>query len=175
MEEIKKKTVLSGQFEDVISEGNHFYILHKLDKICVLPYTINPNTGLLDQIGVIKETDILQEKENSVLINGFVSQDDNTNLIAANRLMYEIIGSNAKSAEDWMYLGKLNNTASSSDMIVYCVNISDLDINEAKDVEETRKARKFELIDSNKVVFSDDALFLAAYLRLFNYFFKQTI
>lgn len=174
MEKFDKKTVLKGAYEDVISDGGHYYISHKKDKVCVLPYTIAPN-GLLDKIGVIKEVDVLNEKENFVLINGYINQDDPTNLVCANRLMFEIIGSNVTKADDWMYLGKLNNTAVSSDMIIYCVNISDVDINETPQAEETKQERKFQMVDSNKVVVSDDALFLASYLRLFNYFYITAI
>lgn len=174
MEKFDKKIVLKGAYEDIISEGGHYYISHKKDKVCVLPYTISSN-GLLDKIGVIREVDVINEKENFVLINGYINQDDPTNLVCANRLMFEIIGSNATKADDWMYLGKLNNTAVSSDMIIYCVNISDIDINESPEVEESKKERKFQMVDSNKVVVSDDALFLAAYLRMFNYFYITAI
>lgn len=174
MDKLERKTVLKGMYEDVISEGGHYHIAHKKNKICVLPYTIASN-GLLDKIGVIREIDVLNEKENYVLINGYINQDDPTNLVCANRLMFEIIGSNVIKADDWMYLGKLNNTAVSSDMIVYCVNISDIILNETSEVKETKLERKFEMVESNKVVVSDDALFLASYLRLFNLFFVRSI
>jgi len=170
----EKKTVLKGKYEDVIFENDHYYVVHKIDKICVLPYTIS-DKGLLDTIGVIKEVDPLQEKENYVLINGYISQDDPTNLVCANRLLFEIIGSNVKTADSWMYLGQINNTLSSNGLRVYCVNLSEVDINEADEVEETKKATKFEMVKANKILVSDDALFLAAYMRLFNYFYVNSL
>jgi len=169
-----KNIVLKGPYENVISENNHFYLIHKFNKICVLPYTISEN-GLLHKIGVIKELDVLKEKENYILINDYINQDDPTNLVAANRLLFEIIGSNVKTADSWMYLGKINNIIEAGEMIVYCVNLTDVDINESDVVEESKKANKFELIEANKVVISDDALFLAAYMRLFNYFYVNSL
>ena len=171
---LDKKTVLTGPYENVISENNHFYVVHKFNKICVIPYTISEN-GLLHKIGVIKETDILKEKENYTLINNYISQDDPTNLVAANRLLFEIIGSNVKSADAWMYLGKIDNIVAANGMIIYCVNLTDIDINESEEVEESKKATKFEMVEANKVTISDDALFLAVYMRLFNFFYTNSL
>lgn len=171
---LEKKIVMKGMFEDVLKENNHLYLVHKLDKICVLPYTISTD-GILDKIGVIKDLDVLSEKEIYTLINGYISQDDATNLVAANRLLFEVIGSNVKGADDWMYLGTLSNISIGGNVIIWGANISDIDVNEAANVEETKKALKFEMIPANQVVASDDALFLASYMRLFNYFYVNSL
>jgi len=171
---LEKKIVMKGMFEDVLKENNHLYLVHKLHKICVLPYTISTD-GILDKIGVIKDLDVLSEKEVYTLINGYISQDDATNLVAANRLLFEVIGSNVKGADNWMYLGTLSNISIGGNVIIWGANISDIDINEAADVEETKKALKFEMIPANQVVASDDALFLASYMRLFNYFYVNSL
>jgi hypothetical protein len=170
---MSKKVVLNGPFEEVIEKDKHLYVIHKLDTICVIPYTIATNT-VLDKIGVIKEPNLENENEIYKLISGYVTADDNTNLVAANRLLFEIIGSNVKGADDWMYLGKLSNISGGA-VILYAVNISDVDVNNSEEVEEVKKAKKFEMIRSNEVVTSDDALFLAAYLRLFNYFYINSL
>ena len=171
---LEKKIVMKGMFEDVLKENNHLYLVHKLHKICVLPYTISTD-GILDKIGVIKDLDVLLEKEVYTLINGYISQDDETNLVAENRLLFEVIGSNVKGADNWMYLGTLSNISIGGNVIIWGANISDIDINEAADVEETKKALKFEMIPANQVVASDDALFLASYMRLFNYFYVNSL
>ena len=171
---LEKKIVMRGPFEDVIKENNHLYLVHKLDKICVLPYTISSD-GILDKIGVIKELDILREKETYNLINGYVSRDDKTNLVAANRLLFEVIASNVKGADAWMYLGNLSNISIGGNVIIYAANITNIEINEAEEAEEIKKALKFEMIPANQVVASDDALFLAAYMRVFNYFYVNSI
>ena len=171
---LDKKIVLQGPYEDVIKENNHFYIIDKFFKVCVLPYTISTD-GILNSIGVIKNLNILSEKENFSLISDYITDDDPTNMVAANRILFEIIGSNITKADDWMYLGTLNNISAGSKMIIYCVNITDVDINQSEEVEESKKAKQFEMINSNKIVSSDDALFLAAYLRLFNFFYVNAI
>lgn len=168
----KEKVVLTGPFEDVIEKNKHLYIKHKLDTICVIPYTIAGN-GILDKIGIVKEPD---EEGNDVykLISGYLTTDDPTSLVAANRLLFEIIGSNVGGADDWMYLGKITNI-SGGDITLYAANISDVDINVSEEVEEAKKAKQFEMIRSNEVVSSSDALFLAAYLRVFNYFYVNSL
>ena len=170
---LQKKIVLQGKYEDVIKENDHLYVIHKFDKICVLPYTIS-SEGIVDQVGVIKELNIEQNKELYTLISGYSNQDDPTTLVGANRLLFEIIGSNVKKADDWMYLGNLSNIAGGS-MVLYSANITDLDINEAAEAELAKQAVKFEMVGANKIVSSDDALFLAAYMRLYNYFYINSL
>jgi hypothetical protein len=171
---LEKKIVFKGKFQDVLQEDDQLYLMHKLDKICVLPYTLAEG-GLLDRIGVIKERDIEKEKDQYSLLNGFINADDGTNLVAANRILFEVIGSNVTKADNWMYLGTLDNISLGSNIRIYAVNLTDVEINTAEEVEETKKALKFDMIPSNKVAGSDDALFLAAYLRLFNYFYVQNL
>lgn len=170
---MNKKIVLTGPFEDVIEKDKHLYIVHKLNTICVIPYTIASN-GILDKIGVIKEQDLDEKGDHYKMIQGYMNADDPTNLVAANRLLFEIIGSNVKGADDWVYLGKISNI-SGGDVTLYAANVSDININKSEEVEEIKKAKQFELIRSNEVVSSDDALFLAAYLRLFNYFYVNSL
>ena len=71
-------------------------------------------------------------------------------------------------------MGNLNNI-SGGENIIYCVDISDVEINNSEEVQESKKAKQFNMINSNKIVGSDDALFLAAYLRLFNYFYVNSL
>jgi len=172
---VEKKIVYQGKYEDVISINDHFYIISKKQKVCVLPYTIS-SKGLLDKIGVLKEINIITDRYDYTLINGYVSEDDGTNLVTANRLMYEIIGSNVKKADLWMYLGNVyNKMTSDSEVKLYCVNLTDISVVEDDDVKEVKKEKKFNMIDSNKVVTSDDTLFLAAYLRLLNFFYVNSL
>ena len=172
---VEKKIVYQGKYEDVISINDHFYIISKKQKVCVLPYTIS-SKGLLDKIGVLKEINIITDRYDYTLINGYVSEDDGTNLVTANRLMYEIIGSNVKKADLWMYLGNVyNKMTSDSEVKLYCVNLTDVSIVEDDEIKEIKKERKFAMVDSNKVVTSDDTLFLAAYLRLLNFFYVNSL
>ncbi|NMC59897.1 MAG: hypothetical protein GYA51_11035, partial [Candidatus Methanofastidiosa archaeon] len=79
---INKKLVLEGPFEDIIEIEQHYYLVDKKDKICVLPYTIATN-GLLDKIGVIKDWNYIEEEKVLTLLNDYAYDDDETDLVAA--------------------------------------------------------------------------------------------
>ncbi len=172
---LKKKTVLEGTFEDVIELDNHYYLVHKKDQICVLPYTIS-SEGLLDKIGVIEDWNYIEEEKALVLLNDYINTDDTSDLIAANRILFEIIGSNVKDANLWMYLGSVyNNMSSDSPIKLYAVNISNVEVKTDEEVEDKEDRKKFKMMDSSSVLQTDDILFLAAYLRLFQYFYVNSL
>ena len=172
---IEKKLVLEGPFEDVIQLSEHYYLVDKKDKICVLPYTISVN-GLLDRLGVMEDWNYIEEERVLTLINDYISADDTTDLVAANRVLFEIIGTNITDADLWMYLGSLyNNMSSDSPIKIYAVNISETEIKADEEVKEEQQRKKFKMLDSSKVIQTDDILFLAAYLRLFNYFYVNSL
>lgn len=174
MEEIKKKVVLSGKFEDIIEVNEHYYVVSKKNRVCVLPYALN--NGLLDKVGVIKDYNILSENYDYTLISGYVSQDDGTNLVAANRILYEILGINVTDADDWMYLGTLYNTLTSdSPVALYCVDLGGKEIKETEEVDEEKKRAQFKMVDCEFVVTTDDSLFLSSFLRLYEYFYINNL
>jgi hypothetical protein len=170
---VEKKIVHEGDYEDVIELDGHYYLLAKKDKICVLPYTISTE-GLLDKIGIIEDWNFIEEEDVLTLINGYISTDDPTDLVAANRILFEITGVNITDAKEWMYLGSVySNLTSDSPIKLYAVNITNLKIQE--DVEEVGKRRKFKIMDSSRVIRSDEVLFLASFFRLFNFFYVQSL
>jgi len=171
----ERKIVLTGKFEDVISIDDHYYIISKKHRVAVLPYTIDTR-GLLDKVGVIKDFNYVFENYDYTLISGYINQDDGTNMVAANRVLYEVIGLNITNADDWMYLGGLYNTLTSDSPIdLYCVDLTDKEIKETEEIEENMNKKKFKMIDSSYVITSDDSLLLASYLRLFNYFYVNSL
>jgi len=171
----KRKAIASGKFEDVIEINDHFYLVSKKHQVTVLPYTID-SKGLLDKIGVIKDYNYVFEEYDYTLLNGYISQDDGTNLVAANRILYETLGINITNADDWMYLGGLyNNLTSDSAIDLYCVDITDKEIPNTEKTEENIQKNKFKMIDSSNVITSDDTLLLASYLRLFNFFYVNSL
>jgi len=109
---IEKKVVVEGKFEDVVEIKEHYYLISKKHQVTVLPYTIDAR-GLLNKVGVVKDFNYIFEEYDYTLINGYINQDDGTNLVAANRILYEAIGMNQTNADDWMYLGGLYNTLTS--------------------------------------------------------------
>lgn len=166
---------MEGMYEDVIEIKDHFYLVSKKHQVTVLPYTIDAK-GLLDKVGVVKDYNYVFEEYDYTLINGYLNQDDGTNLVAANRVLYEAIGLNITDADDWMYLGGLyNNLTSDSAIDLYCVDLTDKELPKTEEAIETADKIKFKMIDSSYVITSDDTLLLAAYLRLFNYFYVNSL
>jgi len=175
LSEINKKIIAKGKYEEVIEINDHFYIVPKKQQIAVLPYTIDTK-GLLDKVGVIKDYNYILNAYNYTLICGYINKDDETNLVAANRILFEIIKTNVTNANKWMYLGNIfNGLMSDSPIDLYCVDITDIKIPETKEVVEIINNKKFELLDSSYVVTSDDMLLLSSFLRLFNYFYVSSL
>jgi hypothetical protein len=166
---------MQGKYEDVVSIDEHYYLISKKRQVAVLAYTIDTKS-LLDKIGVIKDYNYITEDYDYTLPYGYISQDDGTNLVAANRVLYEIINLNITNADDWMYLGSLYNTLTSDSPIdLYCVDLSDKKIPETEEVETDMDKARFKMIDCSFVVTSDDTLLLAAYTRLFNFFYINSL
>lgn len=172
---IEKKIIVEGEFEDVIEIKDHYYLVSKKHQVAVLPYSID-SKGLLDKIGVIKDYNYVFEDYDYTLINGYITEDDGTNLVAANRVLYEVLGINITNADDWMYLGNLyNNLTSDSGIDIYCVNLTDKDLPWIEESILKQEDLNFKMIDSATVITSDDTLLLSGYLRLFNYFYISSL
>jgi hypothetical protein len=170
---ILAKVVLEGEFEKIIEKDGHYLIESKKDRICVLPYTISDN-GLLDKIGVVKQWNTEEEKATYTLLYDYLNVDDETNLTGANRVLFQILGVNFDSAENWMFLGSLfNTTTSESPIKIYAVDITVLGIDKIN--ISTTENKQFKLIDSSSVLQTDDVLFLASFSRLFNYFYIKSL
>lgn len=172
---LERKVIVEGEYEDVVEIENHYYLISKKHQVTVLPYSID-SKGLLDKIGVVKDYNYIFEEYDYTLINGYINQDDGTNLVAANRVLYEAIGINQSNADDWMYLGSLYNTLTSDSAIdLYCVDLTDKEIPKSEEVEETIDKLQFKMIDSSYVITSDDTLLLASFTRLWNYFYVNSL
>jgi len=169
------KIVLDGEFEEVLSIKGHYYLRSKKDQVCVLPYTIS-NDGLLDKMGVVEVWNEVERKNIQTLLKDYLTEDDGTNLVGANRVLYEISGTNLEDASRWMYLGTLVNTlVSDSPIRVYAADVSGVEIKPEENVMNEEARKKFRMIDSSSVVQSDDLLFLGAFTRLFNFFYTQSL
>ena len=167
-----KRIVLEGEYEKVLEFNDHYYIQSKFDRVCIVPYTVSTD-GLLSEIGVL-ETWNDEEKETSLtLLTGFLSQDDETNLVGANRVFFELTGQNFTDASKWMPLGAVYNSLTSDSPIrIYAVNVTGL---EMKESTEPELQKRFKLMDTSRVVQTDDLLFLAAFTRLFNFFYTNSL
>jgi hypothetical protein len=167
----ERKIVLESDLEEVYKIGEHYFIVNKKDLVCVLPYTLDEG-GLLDKIGVLEVWNSHERRSSLTLLKNYLSEDDGTNLVGANRVFYEVSGINITEASKWMYLGSLSiSTYSDSPLRVYAVNISDVDFDDVVMDEENK--RRFKMINAREVAQSDDLLFLGSFTRLFNYFASQ--
>lgn len=172
---VTKKTLLEGTYEDVIQIGDHYYLSYKKDKIAILPYTIDTK-GLLDKIGVVEDWNYVENEKAITLINGYPSTDDGTDMVAANRLLFDIIDINVKDALNWMYLGSLYNILNSDSTIkLYAVDITDINIKADEELVQDSELKKFKMLSSEKVIQTDDILFLAGFFRLFKYFYVSSL
>ena len=170
----EKKIVLEGDFENIIEIEDHYYLVSQKDRVAVIPYTID-SRGLLDQIGVVEDWNYISEEKDLTLINDYISTDDDTDLVSANRILFEMIGVNITDAMLWMYLGTVScSLLSDSPIKLYACDISNIEIADGY-TEEEAKIQKFKLLDSSRVLQTDDMLFLSSYLRLFNYFYVNSI
>jgi hypothetical protein len=171
----KKKIVLEGDFENVLEIDDHYYLISKKDRVAVIPYTID-SKGLLDKIGVTEDWNHVEEEKEYTLITDYISTDDDTDLVCANRILFEIIGTNVTDAMLWMYLGKVSATLlSDSPIKLYACDITNIPVKADEEVEEEEERKFFKLLDSSRVLQTDDMLFLSAYIRLFNYFYVNSI
>lgn len=173
MNKEEKRVILEGKFEDVIEFQDHYYIKSKKDRVCVIPYTILD--GLLDKIGVVEIWNDEEKEESLTLLSDYLNEDDETNLVGANRVFYNISGVNITDASRWMYLGSLfNSLTSDSPIRVYAVDVSDIEFEEGTVMNEEIK-KKFKLLESARVTQTDDILFLGAFNRLFYFFYTNSI
>lgn len=171
----EKQIIMEGDFEDVIQIDNHYYLSYKKDRIAVLPYTID-SRGLLDNIGIMEDWNYVENERVLTLINDYISTDDVTDLVGANRILFEIIGTNIEDALNWMYLGSIyNNMTSDSTIKLYAVDITNVQIKANESVEDGEERKKFKMMATEAVLQTDDMLFLASFLRLLNYFYISSL
>jgi len=169
----EEKIIIEGKFEDVIEFEDHYYLRSKKDWVCVLPYTIS-GEGLLDKIGIVEIWNQEERKISQTLLKDYLNEDDSTNLVGANRVLYEIAGVNLVDASKWMFLGSVfNSLTSDSPIRIYAVDITDVELK--IDVMNEEERKKFHMVKSSEILQSDDLLFLGAFTRLFNFFYVQSL
>jgi len=171
---IQSKLLYSNDIEDVIDYNGRFYIVNKKQNIYVIPYTLDK--GMLDKIGIINSTNLIYSNLEYSLINGIINIDDETDLVTANRLLFDLTNVNVSNANNWMYLGKIktsliDNIGSS----LYCVNITNLNLSIPTKLDKANKEIQFKLVNSNDIIATDNCLLLASYLRLFQFFYINSL
>jgi len=174
MSNIKTKLLQSNKLEDVVEYNERLYVVSKKQRICVLPYTLDK--GMLDKIGVLKYSNALSSNLEYSTINGFVNSDDETDLVSANRILFEHINTNASNANIWMYLGKIKtNIIEDLGISLYCVNITDIKALDFLKFNKNNKEFQFKMVNSNDIIATDDCILLSSYLRLFQFFYINSL
>lgn len=170
---IDNKLILSNEYEDIIERDGRFLVRRKMDVVGVIPYTIK--NSLLEKIGVIKFLDKNLSHLEYRLMSGEVNNDDGTNLVTANRILFENVSTNVADAKLWMYLGRIRDGMLDVNGIsLYCVNVSAIKLNDSVELNKDKRI-KFELVDSNDIISSDDSVLLASHLRLFQFLYINSL
>jgi hypothetical protein len=94
----EKKIIKENDKQSIIEINDKYYLIDKKDKICILPYSID-GKGLLDKVGVIIDTNHLENKKVITILNDYLSSDDETDLVGANRVLFNVTGVNIKTAD----------------------------------------------------------------------------
>lgn len=171
---IQSKILMSNDLEDLVEYDGRFFVVPKKQKICVIPYTLSG--GMLDKIGVVKYSKSFSSNLDYSLVAGMATIDDDLDLVTANRLLFEHINSNVPNANNWMYLGKIkNNVIDNLGVSLYSVNITDVKITTPTKIDREKKEYEFKLVYSNDIISTDDSLLLASYLRLFQFFYINSL
>lgn len=165
-------------FEVIEIEGHEKIKMSKLS-VAVLPYTVDEH-GMINYVGLLKEYNPLRENDYChTLITGTVDYEDDTLLYTAKRELKEEGGYEipANETDRWLYLGNFYPYKDSDRQVpTFAVDVSGLTATEPEtDGSKKEELSKLELIPVNDVLITEETLALAAFLRLFNYFYLKTI
>jgi 8-oxo-dGTP pyrophosphatase MutT (NUDIX family) len=171
--EIKKILFETKRF-DVIKSIDKIGIDFKKITVGVLPYTID--NSILSSVGVLHEyNSFREEKYCDTLITGTVDPDDLTLLQTAMRELHEEGGIACYEIDRWIFLGSMRLSKSSNEYChVFAADVTNIEIEEAKgDGSYQENNSKFKLTPINDAILTDEAIFLASYLRLFDFFYQK--
>jgi len=172
--EKQNKILLETPRFNVIEHIGKTGIKFKKITVGVLPYTIAEN--LLSSIGVLYEYNSFREKEFcDTLITGTMAPEDSTLLHTAIRELKEEGGFDCKDVDCWIFLGSFRVSKSSDEYChIYAADVTGLKAEKPEgDGSTQEKKSKFEMKGINDALLTDEALFLAAYLRLFDFFYQK--
>jgi 8-oxo-dGTP pyrophosphatase MutT (NUDIX family) len=163
---------------DVIEIEGHQKIKMTTMSVAVMPYTIDEN-GLVDKVGLLREYNTLREGEYChTLVTGTIDYEDDTLLYTAKRELKEEGGFETPETENerWLYLGNFFPYKDSDRQIpTFAVDVTGLEQTEPEtDGSKKESLSKLEMISANDIMISEETLVLAAFLRLFNYFYLKT-
>jgi hypothetical protein len=163
---------------DVIEIEGHEKIKMTKMSVAVMPYTIDENR-LVDKVGLLREYNTLREGDYChTLITGTIDYEDDSLLYTAKRELKEEGGFETPDNENerWLYLGNFFPYKDSDRQVpTFAVDVTGLEQTEPKtDGSKKESLSRLEMIPANNIMISEETLVLAAFLRLFNYFYLKT-
>ena len=170
-----KETLFESKRFDVVKRDNKVGIEIKKVTIGVLPYVISDN--MLSSIGVLHEyASFRKGKYTNTLITGTLEADDQDLLQCAIRELEEEGGFVQTDVDSWVFLGSFKlSKASTEEINVFAVNVTGIEQKEAQgDGSKKEELSSLKMMQINDAILTDEAIFLASFLRLFDFFYQKT-
>jgi len=174
-----EEILYSSKWFDVIQVKDQKGFRMKKMTVAVLPFRTNEN-GLITEIGILHELNYLRDGNYcDTLITGTVEYEDDSLLLTAIRELKEEGGFSLPedSSERWIFLGPVYPYKDSDYMIpTFAVDVTGLTQEEALgDGSEKEEKSELLMIDVSEGISSNEAIVLAAFLRLFNYMYAKSL
>jgi 8-oxo-dGTP pyrophosphatase MutT (NUDIX family) len=169
------KVIYTHERFDLVQRDGKDGVEMKKVTVGVLPYVISD--GLLSSVGVLHEYNLFRKgKYSDTIITGTLDPNDIDLLHCAMRELEEEGGYKVEDADQWVFLGGFTlSKASTEEIQVFAVNVSDAKQGEPKgDGSKQEELSKLEMVQINDAILTDEALFLASYIRLFDFFYQKS-
>ena len=171
------KVLKSFKRFDVIQIEGHEKIKMKSMSVGVLPFTVD-DMKMISKVGLLKEYNTMREGDFChTIITGTVDDKDADLLSTAKRELAEEGGYTTPDDENarWIYLGNFYPYKDSDRQVpTFAVDVTGLSAKTPEtDGSKKEMLSKLEMMPSNEIMVTEETLALAAFLRLFNYFYLK--
>jgi len=171
---MEKEILYQSKRFDVTKRGSKIGFETKKVTIGVLPYVVA--NSLLSSIGVLHEFNQYRKGDFcDTIITGTLDPDDKDLLSCAMRELEEEGGFIQEDVDKWMFLGTFRLSKKSNEEVnVFAVDVSDIEQGNAKgDGSKSENLSSLRMSQINDAILTDESIFLASYLRLFDFFYQQ--
>ncbi len=169
-----KELLYSTKKFDVVKRDGKAGIEIKKVTVGVLPYVISD--GILSSVGVLHEYNSFRKGNFcDTVITGTLDPDDTDLLSCAIRELEEEGGFIQNDVDKWIFLGTFKlSKVSTEEISVFGVDVSGLEQGNAKgDGSKKESLSSLRMTQINDAILTDESIFLAAYLRLFDFFYQS--
>ncbi len=171
------KTLSEHKYFDVVDVNGHVGLKMKSMSVAVMPYTVD-EAGMISKVGLLREFNEFREGDFShTLITGTIDYEDDSLLFTAKRELLEEGGFDQTDSIKWVYLGSFFPYKDSDRQVpTFAVDVTGLPQGAPQpDGSKKEELSKLEMISASEIMITEEALPLAAYLRLFNYFYQTAM